>query len=75
MLRNRVREVRETLGRTQEGLAEESGVSLRLLRLIETRPGYEPTGRVMVRLSNALHVDLGHLFWIEKAREPEAVAV
>lgn len=67
VLRNRVREFRELHGLTQGELAIRAGVSERVVTLLETVEGYTPQMRVALRLCGFFNVDLGRLFWIERA--------
>lgn len=65
-LRNRVREVRLSLGLFQADLQRRSGLARRTIRLIEQEDQASwPSSRAMVAISVALGRQLGDLFWIE----------
>ncbi len=54
-LAEKIKELRNKRGMSQEVLAEESGLSLRTIQRIENNNS-NPTGETLKRLSNALHV-------------------
>lgn len=65
ILKNRVRERRESLGMSQDKLASESGVGRTTVKAIER--GEAPSGSVMLRLADALDSRVEDLFYSEPA--------
>ena len=69
MIANRVRELRQAHGLSQEKLAQQAGVAAQVIYLLETRPGYGCRDDVKVRLCTYFRVPLGHLFWVEETED------
>lgn len=66
ILRNRVKKFREIHGLTQDELAQRTGVSSRMITLLETDDGnHAPRMSVILKLCEYFNVDLGRLFWTE----------
>ena len=68
-LRNRVRQVRESLGRSAAEVSEAANLSRTTIGYVE-REEMVPSGTVMLRLAEALGTTVQDLFWSEPA-EPE----
>ena len=70
---------RQELGLTINDLAARAGVSRITVRHTEQcRPGYAPSGTVMLKLATALGLTVQDLFWSEPAardQEPAGAAV
>lgn len=64
VLRNRVREARESRGWTQLGLAERMGVSRKTVNTIEGG-ALNPSTFITLKLVRALGVPVERLFWLE----------
>lgn len=62
---NRVAEFRATHRMSVEQLAQRAGVSAWTISHLEADPGYQPQGRVMVRLCESFRAELGTLFFID----------
>lgn len=73
-LQNGVLAARTSAGLTQTELSVRSGVDRKVLRWIEQDRGYVPSGTTMLKLSQALGIEMGNLFWSESPSEVEAVS-
>jgi putative transcriptional regulator len=65
MLKNRVRELRERRGWSQEELAESIKVSRRTISAIENDPSYQPGLLMAFKLGTIFGVSPDTLFWVE----------
>lgn len=72
-LRNRVRERRTELQMSINDLADLSGVNRHLVGAIDRDEGHAPSGRVQLKLAEALATTVQDLFFSEPA-EAEAIA-
>ena len=64
----RLREIREEKNMTQEELAEKSGVSRATIWAIESKAGAtNTTTKTLLRLANALEVEMDDLFLARRA--------
>lgn len=63
-MKNRVKEVRERKGISQEELAEKSGVSRTTISEIETQKKEVTTNITLEKIANALGVKVSYLFFI-----------
>lgn len=61
-MKNRIREIREEKGLTQEQLAKKSGVSRPFLSNIENGSAI-PTMKTAIKISESLHKTLDELFY------------
>jgi putative transcriptional regulator len=67
-LENRVRDVRNARGRTQEELAKAAGVTRQTIIAVE-KGGYEPSVRLALALASSLGVSVDDLFWLGEEKE------
>ena len=65
VLRNRLREERDSKGWTQAELAARVGVSLKTINTVENRV-FTPSATLAIKLAEALGVSVETLFWIER---------
>jgi DNA-binding XRE family transcriptional regulator len=65
LIENRVRELRTTLGMTQEQLADMVGIARQSIISIE-KGRFQPTIETALRLSAALQVPVESLFWLKE---------
>ena len=73
-LRNRVRQVRESLGKSAAEVSEAANLSRTTIGYVE-REEMVPSGTVMLRLAEALGTTVQDLFWSEPAEiEPVEAA-
>ncbi|MFQ5791583.1 MAG: helix-turn-helix transcriptional regulator [Acidobacteriota bacterium] len=72
VVRNRVRAVRERRGFTQEQLGHRVGLARQSIISIE-KGRFLPTIDTALRLSHALGVPIGKVFWLEDKREEKLV--
>lgn len=70
MLNNRLREVREDIGMSISELARRSKTSRQTITGIELH-GREPSGSVLIRISNALNKDPRHIFFTNNVQHVE----
>jgi len=66
-LRNRVKEIRQEKGLTQQSLAEQVGVTRQTIIAIE-KGKFAPSVRLALELASALGVSLEDTFWLEKGK-------
>lgn len=64
-MENRVKTVRKQVGRTQQQLADDVGVTRQTIILIE-KGTYNPSLQLCIALCVALNQTLNDLFWVEK---------
>lgn len=64
-MRNRIRELRKTMGLRQEDLAERTGVTRQTINAIENEK-YNPTLELAMRLAKLLHTPVEELFLLEE---------
>jgi len=65
VLRNRLREERDSNGWTQAELAARVGVSRKTINTVENRV-FTPSATLAIKLAEALGVSVETLFWIER---------
>jgi putative transcriptional regulator len=65
MVRNRIREVRQEKGLTQDNLAFQVGLTRQTINAIE-RGRFTPSIYSVLIISRVLKVSIDHLFWIEE---------
>jgi len=65
VLRNRLREERDSKGWTQADLAPRVGVSRKTINTVENRV-FTPSATLAIKLAEALGVSVERLFWIER---------
>lgn len=65
VLRNRLREERDSKGWTQAELAARVGVSRKTINTVENRV-FTPSATLAIKLAEALGVSVETLFWIER---------
>jgi putative transcriptional regulator len=65
VLRNRLREERDSKGWTQAELAARVGVSRKTINTVENRV-FTPSATLAIKLAEALGVSVERLFWIER---------
>ena len=65
VLRNRLREERDSKGWTQAELAARVGVSRKTINTVENRV-FTPSATLAIKLAEALGVSVEKLFWIER---------
>lgn len=61
-MRYSIRELREKKGMTQDELAEKANVARATLYWLETQPNRPAMSTTLVKIANALGVDVGELF-------------
>ncbi len=66
-LANRLKEIRQTRGFTQEALAEQVGVTRQTIIAIE-KSKFVPSVRLALEIAAILAVPLDHIFWLEKSK-------
>ena len=64
VLRNRLREERDSKGWTQAELAARVGVSRKTINTVENRV-FTPSATLAIKLAKALGMSVEELFWIE----------
>lgn len=67
-LQNRVRDVRQARGLTQQALAQATGVTRQTIIALE-KGGYTPSVSLALRLARALNTPVEELFWLEGKAE------
>ena len=65
VLRNRLREERDSKGWTQAELAARVGVSRKTINTVENRV-FTPSATLAIKLAQALGINVEQLFWIER---------
>ena len=65
VLRNRLREERDSKGWTQAELAARVGVSRKTINTVENRV-FTPSATLAIKLAEALGLSVETLFWIER---------
>jgi putative transcriptional regulator len=70
-LRNRVREIRQEKGLTQQSLAEQVGVTRQTIIAIE-KGKFAPSVKLALELASALGAPLEGMFWLEKDKGERA---
>lgn len=70
MLANRLRDLRQEKGLTQQTLASQVGVTRQTIIAVEMRR-FVPSVRLALQLAKALGVPLEELFWLEEERMKE----
>jgi putative transcriptional regulator len=66
-MHNRLRDIRQEAGLTQEALARSVGVTRQTILAIE-KEHFVPSVRLALELARALNVPLEELFWLAPAR-------
>ena len=66
-LRNRVREIRQEKGFTQQSLAERVGVTRQTIIAVE-KGKFAPSVKLALELAAALGTPLEEMFWLEKVK-------
>jgi putative transcriptional regulator len=70
-LHNRLRDTRLAKGITQEGLADQVGVTRQTIIAIE-KAKFVPSVKLALMIARALDVAIDFLFWLEKTSNPSA---
>ena len=65
ILRNRVREIRQEKGLTQQSLADQVGVTRQTIIAIE-KSKFAPSVKLALELASALGAPLEEMFWLER---------
>lgn len=65
VIKNRIKEVREALGITQEQLAYKSGVTVTTVSLVENMK-VEPKSQTMIKICKVLGKNIGEVFYSEE---------
>jgi len=71
ILRNRVREIRQEKGLTQQSLADQVGVTRQTIIAIE-KSKFAPSVKLALELAAALAAPLEEMFWLEKVEGESA---
>jgi putative transcriptional regulator len=67
ILNTRLKETRQSLGLTQEELADRVGVTRQTIIAIE-KMKFVPSVKLALEIASALNVSIHELFWLEKTR-------
>lgn len=67
LLRNRLRELRQTKGLTQEALGRRVGVTRQTIIAVE-KGKFVPSVRLAIELASALGTPLEEVFWLEEVK-------
>ena len=62
--------LRQTLGLTQQALADAAGVTRKTINTIE-RGHYVPSTVLALRIARALNLEVGQIFWLPDDPEPD----